>query len=507
MSPRLVILLILPALGVLTLGAWGDRAVREQARTARERAQADAARAAELRAQAVLATLARVERDVAAGTAVPGATAWRVTIPPRRSPPRGTSPAHGALSRAQLAPLLDATGSTDSGLPVAVVAALALGDADVTSRVAEKLLDGGLPVHPDDVAFLARELGRPDDPRLATLRARLEAAMARDPPNLPAFRLTLDRDDLVHGWSRDRTTVLHFAVAPGLLGAAAGPTGPAYREVPGVAGLVVAVDAAATPVRLAALRVGLWVAVTVCLLGLVTLVRSVAREAATAAQERRFLASVTHELRTPLASLRLLGETLASGRGAPQEYGTLIARESERLSALVDNVLAATRGGEAPSFTPCDPAEIARSVADLARPRAERRGITLGLEVAAADARPSWDVEAVRRALLNLVDNAILHGPAEAPVTIATSRATDGTWRLAVTDRGVGPRRRERQRIFGRFQRGTTDAPGTGLGLHLAEQVARCHGGRVDLVADEGTGCAFALVLPERPPARGGAPA
>ena len=72
--------------------------------------------------------------------------------------------------------------------------------------------------------------------------------------------------------------------------------------------------------------------------------------------------------------------------------------------------------------------------------------------------------------------------------------------RLSVADDGPGIGRSERRRIFGRFERGRTEAPGTGLGLYLVEEVARAHGGRVDLVTAEGRGSTFTIVLPARPP-------
>ena len=72
--------------------------------------------------------------------------------------------------------------------------------------------------------------------------------------------------------------------------------------------------------------------------------------------------------------------------------------------------------------------------------------------------------------------------------------------RLSVADDGPGIGRGDSRRIFGRFERGRTEAPGTGLGLYLVEEVARAHGGRVDLVTAEGRGSTFTLVLPARPP-------
>jgi signal transduction histidine kinase len=208
---------------------------------------------------------------------------------------------------------------------------------------------------------------------------------------------------------------------------------------------------------------------------------------------------VTHELRTPLAAIRLFGERLADGRGDARDYGALVAQESERLEDLVERVLAATRVDEAPCFAPVAPGDLARSVMHLVAARAERRRVEL--VVRSDDDLPEacWDADAVRRALLNLVDNAIQHGNEGGHVEIRVQTSGEQV-RLSVADDGPGIGRAQRGSVFRRFVRGTTEAPGTGLGLHLVEHVARAHGGRVELVTEEGRGSTFTLVLPVAPP-------
>jgi signal transduction histidine kinase len=198
--------------------------------------------------------------------------------------------------------------------------------------------------------------------------------------------------------------------------------------------------------------------------------------------------------------MRLFGERLAQGRGDPHEYGALVAAESERLEALVERVLAATRASERPRFAPVAPEELMRSAVTLVGPRAERRDVTLTCRATTPLPTVTWDAEAVRRAVLNLLDNAIKHGRHGGRVE-AGAFADGEAVCLSVSDDGPGIGRRERRDLFGRFVRGRTEAPGTGLGLHFAEQVAHAHGGRVDLVSEEGRGCVFTLRLPARPPA------
>jgi two-component system phosphate regulon sensor histidine kinase PhoR len=254
--------------------------------------------------------------------------------------------------------------------------------------------------------------------------------------------------------------------------------------------------------RLRLLRLALWAAVGASILCLLGVRRALSAEARATAREKAFLASVTHELRTPLTAIRLFGETLADGRGEPREYGALVAEESQRLEALVEQVLAATRVEAAPSFARVQPLELVRSAVALITPRAERRAVTI--EVRAAELPGAfWDGEAVRRAVLNLLDNAIKHGRAAGRVEVRAEAQGDVV-SVSVCDDGPGIARRERKGLFRRFGRGESEAAGTGLGLHLVQEVAHAHGGRVDLATEEGRGSTFTLKLPCRPPTAAG---
>lgn len=358
-------------------------------------------------------------------------------------------------------------------------------------------------------------LGVPNDPRVGALQERLRRLPPSDEiPDLPSFRRRLIKGEFVEGWARASEVALRYEVpiavllrdagvaGRAVLATAAGPAvGGTTRivAVPDVDGLALAV----TPevpgaLRIAALRVVLLACVVAGVAGLVAARRAVAKEAGAVARERAFLTSVTHELRTPLAAIRLFGETLAEGRGDPRDYGALVAQESERLEGLVERVLAATRIDEAPIFGPVSPGSLARSALDLVR--AERRRVQV--ELHAEDDLPEarWDADAVRRALVNLIDNAVKHGREGGHVEVR-ARGEGECVRISVADDGPGIGPANRGRIFQRFVRGPTEAPGTGLGLYLVEQVARAHGGRVDLVTEEARGSTFTLVLPVVPPA------
>jgi hypothetical protein len=382
---------------LVAVAGLADRALVGQADAARAAAVARIDEDARLAPQAVRASLAQLEQAVAEGRLTPGVTSERLSIaPPRSVPPPGLEP-YGSRSRAELAELLTSTRATANGLPEAVVARLALGPAVPLSGAAgsptveDRLLAGELPVTPEDLPFLAGRLGLASDPRVPALAARLRRAPdAGDLPAAPSFRRSVSGPDRIEGWTRapDRR-LLRYELPVALLleraclderaavvsaeEAFAGNTPPFLRivSVPDVEGLSLRV-APRLPdtLRLTALRGVLWLSAAAGVAGLVALRRALAREARAVGRERAFLAGVTHELRTPLTAIRVLGETLAEGRGEPREYGTLVARESERLEALVERVLTLTRVEQLPRFSPVDPGDLLRSAVALVRPRA-----------------------------------------------------------------------------------------------------------------------------------------
>jgi signal transduction histidine kinase len=507
---------------VLTLGVFGlvaDRALAERARRETEAALAASQETARLTALSVRAALAQVEQAVVDRKPAPGIEMDHLAEAPGLIA-RGDTRPYASRPRAELARLLGSTRATPNGLPEAVVARLALGETPVSlgteppPDVVERLLSGLLPVRVSDLRFLAKRLGAGSDPRVASLEQRLRRAPPSGIPGLPAF-LRTRAGDRVEGWARANDTRFHYVVTLGSLYdragvaprlVAEGKGGGVDADVPDVPGLVLRVRADG-PRGLGGqgLRLLLWAAVAGSAFGLFVVGRALRREAQATARERAFLAGVTHELRTPLSAIRLFGETLAAGRGDAREYGSLVAQESERLEALVERVLAVTRVDEAPCFSSLAPAALVHSAVALIRPRAERRAVTLETELAEPLPEVTWDEEAVRRALLSLIDNAVKHGRERGRVTVTAAASEPGLVRLAVADDGPGIARREHRRIFGRFARGESTVEGTGLGLYLAEQVAFAHGGRIDLETEAGRGSTFSLVLPIVPPAVRGA--
>jgi len=235
-------------------------------------------------------------------------------------------------------------------------------------------------------------------------------------------------------------------------------------------------------------------------------VRALRQQAAAVRTRAEFLTMVTHELKTPLAAIRLLGEMLVEGRvpaGREREYYGLLAGEAARLSMLIENVLdlgRMERGERAYDLRPTDLAEVVRESVALFAPVAQRDGVELALYEGAPRAVAPADRGALLQALLNVLDNARKYAAAGRRIAVTTA-ARGASFEVALRDFGPGVADDEREAIFDRFRRGARHAhgavPGVGLGLHLAQQIARRHGGELRCARPaDGPGAVFTFTLP-----------
>lgn len=227
--------------------------------------------------------------------------------------------------------------------------------------------------------------------------------------------------------------------------------------------------------------------------------------------ERRasFVSAVTHELRTPLTTFRLYSDMLESNAVRPEKRGDylrILSREADRLSHLVENVLAFSRieRGSARS------AVSSRRIGDLLSPIRERfearlatAGMTLHMPLneAAANTAIRTDATAIEHILFNLVDNAAKYAASGDPAVLEISVAKlPGSIRIRVSDHGPGISPGEHHRIFRAFHKSAREAaltrPGVGLGLALSRRLARDNGGDLTCEHQKGTGAVFILSLP-----------
>ena len=243
-----------------------------------------------------------------------------------------------------------------------------------------------------------------------------------------------------------------------------------------------------------------------------------------------FVSSVSHELRAPIASVRLMAERLEHGRVKTEEkkheYFRFIRQECQRLSSLIENVLDFSRleqGRKQYEMEPVDPLELVRQTVQVMVPAASERQIQLVTQLPEAlpealNMSPSWDGRAVQQALVNLIDNALKHSPSGGRVTVgielsdeAPARdrkspggASPGGIQLWVEDHGPGIPPAEQGRIFERFYRLGSElrreTPGVGIGLSIVKHVVEAHGGRVLVRSAVGQGSRFTLALPIVPP-------
>jgi signal transduction histidine kinase len=215
------------------------------------------------------------------------------------------------------------------------------------------------------------------------------------------------------------------------------------------------------------------------------------------AATRRFLADASHELRTPIAALQASAETLLREQPERPERDRLeaaVARDSERLGRLVNDLLGLARLEAHPNRTPTDLASIARPLLEHAQVRAPHATITLNAD---NDTTVHGDPNALERVLHNLIDNALAAIQPTGRIDVQLQRL-NGYIHARVTDDGPGVPEHQRQRIFERFARLDPSKPGHGLGLAIARRIAHQHHG--DLTCDPTpTGASFTLRLPTEP--------
>ena len=240
--------------------------------------------------------------------------------------------------------------------------------------------------------------------------------------------------------------------------------------------------------------------------GLLLSVRAVRRERLAARTRSEFLTAVTHELKTPLASIRLLTEVLGEDQGAERRQRCVqrLAAESARLSMLVDNVLdlgRLERGERGYDRRDEVLADVVSEAVRLYRPIAARDGLGMEVKLDGDQVVSRLDRAAIVQVLLNLFENARRYG-AEGGRFLVEVATVDGCFVLRVRDWGVGIPEVEREAIFARFGRGAAAReganPGVGLGLFLARSIVRDHGGELECLdpADGDGGAAFEMRLP-----------
>jgi signal transduction histidine kinase len=243
--------------------------------------------------------------------------------------------------------------------------------------------------------------------------------------------------------------------------------------------------------------------------GIVLTYRGVKKEVELAKTKSDFVSNVSHELRTPLALIRLYAETLELKRvpnpDKQQEYYCTIRKESERLTALINNILDFSRieaGRKEYDFRETNLPELVRTTLDSYRYQIEQQGFQFEEHIADDIPTVVVDREAIARSLLNLVNNALKYSSQERYLAVNLKRS-NGSVKLEVVDHGIGIPRDEQAKIFEKFYRVCDplvhNTKGSGLGLCLVRHIAHAHGGDVSVESSPGKGSKFCLELPVSP--------
>jgi signal transduction histidine kinase len=223
-------------------------------------------------------------------------------------------------------------------------------------------------------------------------------------------------------------------------------------------------------------------------------------------------ATVSHELKTPLSSMRVLVETLLDSaewdEQRTREYLRLISQENERLGRVIGNFLTFSRMERrkyAFQFSPLPPRQIVQAAVESMRGRLEAPGCQLELQV--EDNLPSVlaDADALTAALANLLENACKYSD-EIKHIVVGARARNGGVIFWVRDNGIGIASRERRKIFQPFyqvdQRLSRKGSGCGLGLSIVQFIMAAHRGSVSVESQPGGGSTFSISLPVAPQAK-----
>ena len=253
----------------------------------------------------------------------------------------------------------------------------------------------------------------------------------------------------------------------------------------------------------------IWVAALVIGLMLVSMflaTRAVFKQAKLNRLKNDLIATVSHELKTPLASMRVLVDTLVEGRYEDQQqardYFGLIAKENERLSRLIDNFLTFSRmerNKKAFDFAQFDLAEVVSTAVDSVADRFNKADCQLDVDIASNLPKVTGDRDALITVLLNLLDNAYKYSQDDKRIGLR-AYSTDDNVCLEVSDNGIGMSRRSVKKIFNRFyqvdQSLARKTGGCGLGLSIVKFIVDAHAGSINVTSQPGKGSTFTVKLP-----------
>jgi two-component system phosphate regulon sensor histidine kinase PhoR len=334
--------------------------------------------------------------------------------------------------------------------------------------------------------------------RIGRVEDTLSLAVADDQGGIVArTRPGVSRDAILH----QRTFPFSFLDADLI--------GDSMRTMPAVPEWSLQVSAADTTAIAAAARGStptrglILLSAGVAIMGILLTLRALKASADLAAMQSEFVASATHELKTPLALFQLVADTLSKGRydsaDTIRAYGGMLAEQTQLLERLIDNVLSfASLGHVARRYQreTLTMAELVEAALERFDARLAAGGLDVNVDVPATLPATVGDRAALLQALDNVIDNAIKYSPQGQSLTIRAS-ADGRAVRVQIIDQGVGIPREDRDKVFEKFYRGSAvNVAGSGLGLAIARRVVEDHGGTITVGDAEPHGTIVEIALP-----------
>jgi len=242
------------------------------------------------------------------------------------------------------------------------------------------------------------------------------------------------------------------------------------------------------------------------ILGIILILRATSREMKLAHAKSTFVSNVSHELKTPLALIRLFAETLELGRvkspERAQEYYGIINNESRRLTQLINNILDFSKieaGRKEYEFSESDVGEVVVQVLRSYEYQIISAGFKLTPDIQRDLATAMIDQDAISQAVLNLLNNAVKYSDKIKEIDVRV-RQRDGYVAIEVADKGIGIPRSEQDKVFEKFYRVSTglvhNTKGTGLGLALVKHIVEAHRGKIMIDSAPGKGSRFTILIP-----------
>lgn len=240
--------------------------------------------------------------------------------------------------------------------------------------------------------------------------------------------------------------------------------------------------------------------------GIIFILRDISREEKISVMKSEFIANVSHEIKTPIATIRTLAENLNEGwvteKEKQQEYFYLIEREAERLTHLVENILDFSRIERAKKVYRME----TTSVGDATKKAIERfrllvdgQGVVIKENIENELPPYMLDSEAYEQVLLNLMDNAVKYSQEDKVIEVSARQQNDSIV-IEVSDHGIGISKKDIEKIFEKFTRipmpDGRKIPGSGIGLTLVKEIVEAHGGTIEVESEIGRGSTFKLFLP-----------